>query len=56
MHIKGIHDTVANAILRLDFSLIIDNKADWMMLIKCCCHHTEHIDQKALAIAKSKKF
>jgi hypothetical protein len=42
LHIKGIHDTVADAISRLDFGLIQDDKANWMMFKKCWYHCTMH--------------
>ena len=35
MHIKGIHNTVANAISRLDFGPSKDDKANWMAFTKC---------------------
>ena len=38
MHIKGIHNTVANAISRLDFGPVQDEKADWIKFTKCWCH------------------
>ncbi len=42
MHIKGIHNTVANAIFRLDFGPVQDDKANWMLFTKCWCHYTTH--------------
>ena len=42
MHIKGIHNTVADAISRLDFDPVQDEKAQWMSFTKCCCHYTMH--------------
>ena len=42
MHIKGIHYTVADAISRLDFGLVQDEKANWMIFTKCWCHYTMH--------------
>ena len=42
MHIKGIHNTVANAISRLDFGPVKDEKANWMTFTKCRCHYTMH--------------
>jgi hypothetical protein len=44
VHIKGIHNTVADAISRLDYGPIIDDKANWMTFTKCCCHYTMHIE------------
>jgi hypothetical protein len=42
MHIKGIHNTVADAISRLDFGPVKDEKASWMTFTKCWCHYTMH--------------
>jgi hypothetical protein len=42
VHIKGIHNTVVNAIFRLDFSPVQDEKANWMTFTKCWCHYTMH--------------
>ena len=35
MHIKDIHNTVADAISRLDFGPVQDEKANWMTFTKC---------------------
>ena len=35
MHIKGIHNTVADTNSRLDFGPVLDIKADWMTFTKC---------------------
>ncbi len=42
MHIKGIHNTVADATSRLDFGPVQNEKANWMMFMKCWCHYTIH--------------
>eukprot|EP00804_Cyclotella_cryptica_P023755 CCRYP_011139-RA/>CCRYP_011139-RA protein AED:0.36 eAED:0.56 QI:0/-1/0/1/-1/1/1/0/277 len=42
VHIKGIHNTVANAISRLDSGPTQDDNAKWMTLLKCWCHYIEH--------------
>ena len=42
MHIKGIHNTVADAISRLDFGQVQDEKANWMTFMKCWCQYTIH--------------
>jgi hypothetical protein len=42
MRIKGIHNTVADAITRLDFGPVQDKNANWMMFTKCWCHYTMH--------------
>ena len=41
MH-KGIQNTVADAISRLDFCLVQDEMANYMMFTKCWCHYTMH--------------
>ena len=46
MHIKGIHNTVANAISRVDFGPVQDEKANWMTFTKCWCHYTMHAPTK----------
>ena len=42
MHIKGIQNTVADAISRLDFSPVQDDKANWMTFMKRWCYYTMH--------------
>ena len=42
VHIKGIHNTVADAISRLDYGPIQDDKANWMTFMKCWCHFMLH--------------
>ena len=42
MHIKDIHNTVDDAISRLDFGLVQDEKANCIMFKKCWCHYTMH--------------
>jgi hypothetical protein len=44
VHIKGIQNTGSVAISRLDYSPIIDNKANWMTFTKCWLHYTTHIE------------
>jgi hypothetical protein len=41
-HIKGIQNTVANTISRLDIDPVQDEKAKWMTFVKCWCHYTMH--------------
>ena len=43
MHIKDILNNVADAISQLDFGPVMDNKANWMMFMKCWCQYTMHI-------------
>jgi hypothetical protein len=42
VHITGIHSTVADAISKLDFGPVQDEKANWMTFMKCWCHYTMH--------------
>jgi hypothetical protein len=42
MHIKGIHNTVADIISRLDVGPVQDEKANWMKFMKCWCQYTMH--------------
>jgi hypothetical protein len=42
MHIKGNQNTVAYTTSRLDFYPVQDEKAKWMMFMKCWCHYTMH--------------
>ena len=44
VHIKCIHNhnTVANAISRLESGQTQDVKANWMMFMRCWCHYTMH--------------
>jgi hypothetical protein len=41
VHIKGIHNTVVNAISGLTL-IWSKRKAKWMMFMKCWCHYTTH--------------
>ena len=40
MRIKRIHNTVDNIISRLDSGPIQNDKANWMMFMKCWCRYT----------------
>ena len=42
LQIKGIHNTVVDAISRLGFGPVQDEKANWMTLMKCWCHYAIH--------------
>ena len=42
MQIKCIHNTVVDAISRLDIGPVQDEKSNWMMFTKCWCHHNMH--------------
>ena len=51
MHIKGIHNAAADAISRLDFGPVQDEKANWIMFTKCWCHYTMHSPPEESTIA-----
>ncbi|WP_228938720.1 hypothetical protein, partial [Klebsiella pneumoniae] len=65
VYIKGIHNTVADAISRLDFGPIQNNKNNWMSFTKCWCHYptqeksvpntSAHQDQKNLVLQTAAK-
>ena len=40
VHIKGSHNTVADAISRLDISPVPEEKTNWMTFTKRWCHYT----------------
>jgi hypothetical protein len=40
VHIKGIHNTVADAISRLDYGPIQENRSTMMTFVQCWCHYT----------------
>ncbi len=46
MHIKGIHNTVANAISRLDICPVQEEKTNWMTFTQHWCHYTMQAPQK----------
>jgi len=39
VYIKGIHNTVVNAISRLDYGPIPDDRSTWMTFAQCWCYH-----------------
>eukprot|EP00804_Cyclotella_cryptica_P019771 CCRYP_009684-RA/>CCRYP_009684-RA protein AED:0.33 eAED:0.05 QI:0/-1/0/1/-1/1/1/0/165 len=44
MYIKGIHNTVADAISRLNYGPVTDDKSTWMTFAQCWCYHnTTHL-------------
>ena len=45
VYIKGIHNTVADAISRLDFGPIKDVKENWMTFTKCWCYYTMQTEE-----------
>jgi hypothetical protein len=40
MYIKGIHNTITNAISQLDFGPIPNKQEKWMIFTKCWYHYT----------------
>jgi hypothetical protein len=42
VNIKGIHNSVADAVSRLDFGPTEDNKENWRTFTKCWCFYTMH--------------
>ena len=42
VHIKSIHNTVADAISKLDICPVQEEKTNWMTFTKCWCHYTMH--------------
>ena len=40
-YIKGIHNTVADAISRLDHGPVSNDRYNWMTFTQCWCHYTE---------------
>eukprot|EP00804_Cyclotella_cryptica_P027067 CCRYP_013683-RA/>CCRYP_013683-RA protein AED:0.29 eAED:0.29 QI:0/0/0/1/0/0/2/0/230 len=43
--IKGIHNTVADAISPLDFGPIVDVKVNWITFTKCWCYYTTQVEE-----------
>eukprot|EP00804_Cyclotella_cryptica_P020838 CCRYP_011449-RA/>CCRYP_011449-RA protein AED:0.36 eAED:0.63 QI:0/0/0/1/0/0.33/3/0/453 len=39
VYIKGIHNTVANAISQLDYGPVTDDRSTWMTFAQCWCYH-----------------
>ena len=44
VYIKGIHNTVADAISRLDYGPIPSDRSTWMMFAQCWCYHNTALD------------
>ena len=53
-YIKGIHNTVADEISRLDYGPIKDDRSNWMTFAQCWCYHNSTQQHKA-SIANSKE-
>ncbi len=41
VYIKGIHNTVVDAISQLDHGPVSNDRYKWMTFTRCWCHHTE---------------
>ena len=39
VHIKGIHNMVADAISGLDYGPVKDDRSNWMTFAQCWCYH-----------------
>ena len=40
-YIKGIHNTVVDAISQLDHGPVLNDRYNWMTFTQCWCHYTE---------------
>eukprot|EP00804_Cyclotella_cryptica_P013263 CCRYP_007025-RA/>CCRYP_007025-RA protein AED:0.37 eAED:0.69 QI:0/0/0/1/0.33/0.5/4/0/454 len=49
VYIKGIHNTVADAISRLDYGPVIDDRSTWMTFAQCWCYHNTSQPETSLA-------
>ena len=47
VYIKGIHNTVADAISRLDYGPVQEDKSTMMTFAQCWCHYTSSHDKSA---------
>eukprot|EP00804_Cyclotella_cryptica_P012250 CCRYP_013851-RA/>CCRYP_013851-RA protein AED:0.37 eAED:0.40 QI:0/0/0/1/1/1/2/0/472 len=52
VYIKGIHNTVADAISRLDYGPVTDDRSTWMTFAQCWCYHNTTQPESALATTK----
>ena len=50
IHIKGIHNTVTYAILRLDYCPAQNNRETWMTFTQCWCYYASHTTTQLPAI------
>ena len=51
VYIKGIHNTVVDAISRLDFVPTKEHKATWMTFTKCWCYYHRKGEQEQSSTA-----
>ena len=56
LHIKGIHNTVADSISSLDFGPAQDEKANWITFMKCWCHYIMHAPTEESTIAHQRQI
>eukprot|EP00804_Cyclotella_cryptica_P029659 CCRYP_019048-RA/>CCRYP_019048-RA protein AED:0.43 eAED:0.43 QI:0/-1/0/1/-1/1/1/0/216 len=49
VYIKGIHNTVADAISRLDYGPVPDDRSTWMTFAQCWCYHNTSQPETSLA-------
>eukprot|EP00804_Cyclotella_cryptica_P011364 CCRYP_016036-RA/>CCRYP_016036-RA protein AED:0.17 eAED:0.17 QI:0/-1/0/1/-1/1/1/0/275 len=52
VYIKGIHNTVADAISRLDYGPVANDRSTWMTFAQCWCHHNMTQPESSLATTK----
>eukprot|EP00804_Cyclotella_cryptica_P004887 CCRYP_004939-RA/>CCRYP_004939-RA protein AED:0.40 eAED:0.34 QI:0/0/0/1/1/1/2/0/530 len=52
VYIKGIHNTVADAISRLDYGPVTDDRSTWMTFAQCWCYHNTSQPEASLASTK----
>ena len=51
MYIKGIHNTVADAISHLDYGPVQEDRSTMMTFAQCWCHYTSGQDKSTLPSA-----
>eukprot|EP00804_Cyclotella_cryptica_P012825 CCRYP_010563-RA/>CCRYP_010563-RA protein AED:0.41 eAED:0.58 QI:0/0/0/1/0/0/3/0/322 len=49
VYIKGIHNTVVDAISRLDYGPVPDDRSTWMTFAQCWCYHNTSQPETSLA-------
>jgi hypothetical protein len=49
VYIKGIHNPVADAISRLDYGPVTDDRSTWMTFAQCWCYHNTTQPEASLA-------
>eukprot|EP00804_Cyclotella_cryptica_P029391 CCRYP_013329-RA/>CCRYP_013329-RA protein AED:0.14 eAED:0.20 QI:0/0/0/1/0.5/0.33/3/0/844 len=52
VYIKGIHNTVADAISRLDYGPVANDRSTWMTFAQCWCYHNTAQRKSSLATTK----